>query len=67
MGLQENREQYFSSAQDQQWYGLLFLSDRSALMIDYYILTEPRLMVEKHQYREPVRSTLLSNLFGKGC
>ena len=36
-------------------------------MIDYYILTEPRLMVEKHQYREPVRSTLLSNLFGKGC
>lgn len=46
---------------------LLFLSDRSALMIAYYILTAPRLMVEKHQYREPVRSTLLSNLFGKGC
>ena len=24
MGLQENREQYFSSAQDQQWYGITF-------------------------------------------
>lgn len=46
---------------------LLFLSDRSALMIAYYILTAPRLMVKKHQYREPVRSTLLCNLFGKGC